>query len=405
MGGRSEKIFVSILYTVLFSVLASLVLQNSADPWELILLSGLLIASFTFRNAVVYGSQKYRRLGRLTIFLDIGLVFAIGLADKSASSMIYYFVLIGDACMAYTYFFGCLTTLVCFFSFLAGKCLKPFFPFPVPIQEIALNLLAFFSVYAVIYIAKYEIRQKEKLSETMFRLKVKSKQLENTYIKLKETSEELEDVTALRERNRIAREIHDTVGHTLTTVLMEMEAGERLLKTDHNLALEKFRLAKGQVRKGLNDIRDSVRTLQTGKEILAFIPSLELLMNEFTKHGNIFIRQDISGLPPLLPVQEKALYRALQEGLTNGIKHGRSTAFVFILKYENNSVKFLLQDNGAGTDKIVSGFGLTSMSERISELGGVFAVDSRSGEGFSINITIPVVKEAANGAYQDFACR
>ena len=79
----------------------------------------------------------------------------------------------------------------------------------------------------------------------MYQLKIKTKQLESMYEKLKDASAQLEDVTALRERNRIAREIHDTVGHTLTTVLMEMEAGERLLKTDQELALEKLRLALG----------------------------------------------------------------------------------------------------------------------------------------------------------------
>jgi signal transduction histidine kinase len=393
MGEKTESTLTTILYIVLFTVLVTLVLQNLDNPWVLILLSGFLITSFTFRNAMIYGSLGHRRLGKIQILFDIALIFVISHFDKGGSSQIYYFTLIGDACIAYSYLFGGFVTLTCFLSFVLQRLLWAGLPLPGIVSGIALNFLAFFSIYAIMFIVKYEIKQREKLSDIMYELKVKTKQLENTCVKLKETSKELEEVTALRERNRIARDIHDTVGHTLTTVLLEMEAGERILKVNQELALEKYALAKGQVRKGLNDIRESVSALQSGREIQDLATSLKLLINETIKHGGINIRYDISELPPLDIPLEKALYRALQEGLTNGIKHGGSTAFVFILKYENGNIKFLLQDNGKGTGKVIFGFGLTGMNERVMELGGVLTVDSRPGEGFNINISLPVVEK------------
>lgn len=393
MGEKTERIITTLFYIVIFSVLASLFLQNLSNPWMLLLLSGFLLASFTFRNAVIYGSRERRSLGKILFLFDIALIFLISHFDKSSSSLLYYFVIIGDACIAYSFSFGSVVTAACFMASTTERILRAEQLSSDFVSGIVFNLLAFLSIDAILYIIKYEMGQREKLGSTMYELKIKTKQLENTFIKLKETSEELEEVTALKERNRIAREIHDTVGHTLTTVLLEMEAGERLLSTNQQLALEKLSLAKGQVRKGLNDIRESVSTLQTGKDILDFIPSLNLLISEITKHGDIYVRSDISELPELDAAPKKALYRALQEGLTNGIKHGESTAFVFILKYANNCVKFLLQDNGKGTDKIVRGFGLTSMNERVMELGGLFTADSKPGEGFNIDISIPVEKE------------
>ena len=243
---------------------------------------------------------------------DIALILCINYFDKSSSSLFYYFVIIGDACIAYSFSFGSLVTAACFVSSTTERYFKVEQLTAEFVSSMAFNLLAFISINAIMFIVKYEIGQREKLSNTMYELKIKSKQLENTFIKLKETSEELEEVTALKERNRIAREIHDTVGHTLTTVLLEMEAGERLLSTNQKLALEKFGLAKGQVRKGLNDIRESVSTLQAGKDILDFIPSLKLLISEITKHGDIYVKYDISELPELEVAQRKALYRALQ---------------------------------------------------------------------------------------------
>ena len=390
MDEKTENNLIIILYAILAVALVFVVLQNFDDPWAVIFLSGLLVVSITIRNAVIYASPKYRNLGRLNLMADILIVFLINRFDKGGSSQIYYLVLIGDASIAYSYAFSGGISFVSFLAFAFGRYVSREYPSTLNfISSMAFNSLAFIATYAIMYIVKYEIRQREKLSKTMYELKVKTKLLENAYIKLRETSKELEEMTILKERNTIAREIHDTVGHTLTTVLLEMEAGERLIKVDPDLAADKIRLAKGQVRKGLGDIRESVGMLKEGREILEFVPSIMLLIDEITQHGDVFIKHEISDLPKLSTEQEKALYRALQEGLTNGIKHGKSTAFVFKLRYENGYVKFYLQDNGAGTDKIVRGFGLTAMEQRIRESGGTLNISSNPGEGCCINISIP----------------
>jgi signal transduction histidine kinase len=397
MDEKNERLITIIFYSVFFVILAALLLQNLQDPWMLFLLSGLLLASFTSRNAVVYGGQMKSTLGKVLFLIDISLIFLITQIDQGSISHMYYYIVIGDAYFAYSAAFGGLASVVCFIASTAGRLIGTEQFTAGLVSDIAFELLAFLAVNAILFIAKYEMRQREKLSGIMYELKIKSKQLEGAYLKLKQTSEELEEVTALRERNRLAREIHDTVGHTLTSILLEMEAGERLLGTDRELALEKFSLAKGQVRKGLNDIRESVSTLRAGMDCMDFIPSLKLLISEITRHGDIHVRSDLPELPELNPSQKKALYRALQEGLTNGIRHGGSTAFVFQLHHEDGYIHFFLQDNGKGTDRIIRGFGLTSMNERIRELGGVLSLDSKPDEGFSIKIGIPVAEETANG--------
>ncbi len=405
MEEKNERLITIIFYSVFFVILAALLLQNLQDLWMTFLLSGLLLASFTLRNAIVYGGQVKSTLGKVLLLMDIILIFLITRIDRGAISHMYYFIVIGDAYFAYSAVFGGLVSVLCFIVSTTGRLIGTDQLTAGLVSDITFELLAFLAVNAILFIAKYEIRQREKLSGIMFELKTKSKQLENAYLKLKQYSEELEEVTVLQERNRIAREIHDTVGHTLTSVLLEMEAGERLLGTDREQALEKFSLAKGQVRKGLNDIRESVSTLRAGMDFMDFVPSIKLLISEITRHGDIHVRSDISGLPELNPAQKKALYRALQEGLTNGIRHGGSTAFVFQLRQEKGYIYFFLQDNGKGTDRIIRGFGLTSMNERICELGGTLVFDSRLDEGFSIKISIPVAEETVNGKNQNFDCR
>lgn len=242
----------------------------------------------------------------------------------------------------------------------------------------------------IMNIVKHEITQRQALRNAMDELKIKSKRLEDAYIKLQDAAIDIEEMAVYSERNKIAREIHDTVGHTLTTALIEIEAVERLLERNPELSAVKIGLAKCQIRQGLRNIRESVGMLNSGREMMDFASSMKLLMDETAKHGEIFFRYEISEMPNLSRQQEKALYRALQEGITNGIKHGGSTAFVFRLRYEDGSVRFFLEDNGKGCDRIVPGFGLAAMEQRVREVGGMLNVSSAANEGFRISISIPV---------------
>lgn len=397
MDDKTESVLTKIIYTSVFVFVIFMLLRNLTDPWPVLLLSGLFIASLTLRKIFVYSSERNKRIGRFLIPADIALVFIMGFSDTGGSFGLFYFIIIADAIIEFPLLFSVSTSVICFMCMAAGRFFSAgMSPISEYLSYLAVQAVIFLAVSSVLIFAKNQITQGNKLKETMIELKVKSKQLENTYLKLKKTSEDLEDMTIMKERNRIAREIHDTVGHTLTTVLLEMEAGERLVKLNPDLAIEKIGLAKDQVRKGLNDIRQSVRMLQSGRELLGFVQSLMLLLDETVSHGDIFVRHEITELPELTEAQERTIYRALQEGLTNGIKHGKSSAFVFKLKHDNKYVRFFLQDNGKGTDKITKGFGLTAMEERVTEQGGIFNVSSTMGEGCSIEFSLPLRKESSD---------
>ena len=394
MDERTENIIVRILYTALAALGIAMLIGDLSDPWPIILLMGLFSLSFTLRNAVLNEINGKKALSVISVFFDIVLVLIINQLDRSGVSLLLYFLIAADSALFFSFKFSALIGLIVFFvQSLAIYLGNPGKAFIDLLPNMAINIVIFITFFLAIHAVRYQIRQGQKLSDTMKELRIKSSQLESAYLKLKETSEDLEEMTILQERNRIAREIHDTVGHTLTTVLLEMEAGERLISRDPGEAVQKIRIAKEQVRKGLQDIRQSVHTLQSGREIISLAEAFRLLIEETTRSGEIRISSQIPDLPELTEIQGKMLYRALQEGLTNGIRHGKSTAFVFQLKYENGFVKFMLSDNGMGTGKIEQGFGLTGMAERVKALGGTFSLSSKPGEGFNIGISIPVEKE------------
>jgi signal transduction histidine kinase len=394
---KTEITITRLLYLLLFIGGVLVIAKNTENRWLLFFLTGLLIISITVRRAIIYESADYLYLGKFNFLLDLALVFAINHLGRSFVAYLFYPILIIDASLTYSTGFTGIITLAGFILQEAER--YPYLKqsgFSSFLSRFLIDVLIFVGIYLWMTFIRYQIQQKEQLRQVMYQLKIKTKELENTNQKLKETTMELEDITVLRERNRIAREIHDTVGHTLTTVLLELEAGERLIPLEPAVAVTKIKLAKTQVRKGLNDIRASVETLKSGNEMLDFMAAVKLLIHETMLHGEVHIKYSISELPPLTVQQEKTLFRALQEGLTNGIRHGKSTAFVFNLRRNGGLIEFFLQDNGTGAAQIVPGFGLTAMNERVKELGGIFSIHSKPGEGCLIRVSLPIQEDYKN---------
>ena len=409
MDRKAEKIFIVVIYFSLLSISALVIFNSSENRTMLVTLALLMITLFSARWLTNNKPSVYRKLGMATLLFDIGTVYWISFLDISSISQLYFYVIVSTNIIFYYGNFSLIFTFITYVSLIASiniKYLKwNYFDFNYLFPIFVENSLYFVIVAGIAYVIKFQVNQKIMLTNAMKQLELQAEYLENTNKKLQDTMEALEDMTALKERNRIAREIHDTVGHTLTTVLIEIEAGKRLINKNYSMALEKLELAQGQVRKGLNDIRQSVRMLKEGDDILDLLPSIRSLVEETEKHAGVSVECIISSLPPLSQEQGRVLYRALQEGLTNGIRHGRSTVFVFKLQFSNNKITFSLEDNGSGCEHITLGFGLTSMRDKVQELGGSFDIVSLSGRGCCLTVEFPVEKESIHESYQDTCSR
>lgn len=394
MDKKTERILNIFTYVFLAFVII-FILFKSGNKIVLVPLSILLSMSIFLRQKFLHKDGEKNTLSKFLLFIDSALVYWIILYDQSGLALIILYILIGEAIILYSFKYSLFFTLINFISFIIIVYIELAYPsLSKFISKTISALIGFVFVYGFMFIAKYQIVQSEKLNETTKELENKSRELELAYKKLQETFNELEDITILKERNRIAGEIHDTVGHTLTTVLVEIEAGKRLMRKDMDLAEEKLNLAQEQVRKGLNDIRKSVRTLKEGEGVLDFISSVKILIDETEKHGDVKINSSISKIPELNRDIEKALYRALQEGITNGIRHGKSNKFDFTLQWVHDRIEFYLRDYGQGCENIKYGFGLTNMKSRVEQLDGMLEVTSNS-DGCIISIKIPVNKENA----------
>lgn len=207
-----------------------------------------------------------------------------------------------------------------------------------------------------------------------------------------------EELAAARERNRIAREIHDSLGHYLTTVYMQIQAARAILDHDRARAEQTLARAQGMAQEALGDVRRSVAALRAGAAAgEADAPRsqpplpelLAALVDEASTAGPQASLVVLGAARPLGPQAEQALYRVAQEGLTNVRKHAAGARATLTLDYHNPAlVQLSVRDDGQGAGELSGGFGLTGLRERVQLLGGSLAIETAPGCGLTLTVEV-----------------
>ncbi len=213
--------------------------------------------------------------------------------------------------------------------------------------------------------------------------------------------QETGQMAVIEERNRMSREIHDTLAQGFTGIILQLEAAEQALGDDSPEALQHLNKARSLARGSLNEARRSVWNLRPqALERLSLTEALRQEVGRFAQASNIKARFDVSDNIRELPLDvETALLRICQESLANIKKHAQATEVKVDLTFDKSNVMLAIRDNGIGfkTDNNDKGegehrgFGLISMQERTRNLGGTLEVQSEEGQGTAVQIVIPVM--------------
>ena len=230
------------------------------------------------------------------------------------------------------------------------------------------------------------------------RIRKLNEQLNQANDQLRDYAVNMERMTQMRERNRLAREIHDTLGHTLTGIIMGADAGLALLDVAPEESRKRIQVVAQTARDGLTDVRRSIKALRPDAlERCSLAQALEGLVENFrlTTSAQITYCQEAGELN-LDADEEDALYRVVQEGMTNAVRHGKADRIAIRITRNGDEVTVSVRDNGTGCDKTVEGFGLRHMRERLEMLGGTLVYgnlekDAEDGyTGFFITVCLSV---------------
>lgn len=261
-------------------------------------------------------------------------------------------------------------------------------------QALLQDQLGLLPVFFFTYVFTVVMRQQQ---EQRARAEALVAQVEETHAQLRAYADQVEELTTTRERNRMAREIHDTLGHYLTVLAVKLETAIKLEERDDPRLRAELAEARRVALECLAEVRHSVAALRPADLTAAsFADALAHLVAEFQASKlDAEIALDIEGpVQSLAPELRLALYRCAQEALTNVRKHAAATKVLVRLRVEECAAELTVLDNGRGADSRADGhapgFGLLGMGERIALLGGTAQARPDPARGWRVEVRVPL---------------
>ncbi len=244
-----------------------------------------------------------------------------------------------------------------------------------------LNLTLF--ILILIYFAIYQLNQENDIQNKLALASKANYELKN-YAALSEY------IAKDRERKRIARDIHDSVGHALTGIAAGIDATLVLIDVDKDTTKKQLVKIQTAVKEGIKDVRKALNRIRPGAlNNYTLQESLKKMLKEYADISRIKI--DFSyhwDSADFEKTTEDVVFRIIEEAITNSLRHGHaSQVSIACTKPDQKTYQMIIKDNGTGAQKIVPGYGITQMKERVAIIDGKISFDGQN--GFTIVVDIP----------------
>lgn len=271
---------------------------------------------------------------------------------------------------------------------------------PIELQTITIDLgwmlmyaaMLLIAGYMIVHLTTIQRTQRAALSEAYA-------QQAAANVKLQQYAATMEELTISRERNRLARELHDTLAHSLSAVTLQLEAVRSLWGVNPAGALQMLDRADESARTGLMEARRALQALRAsplqdlGLE-LALEAMAETAAERSGAHLSLHIQEGVSADLPVMV--EQGIYRIAQEALENVVRHAQAERIVVYLKRDDANLTMIIEDDGKGMDLVQSledtgrtHFGIRGIQERATRLGGRLELDSVPEQGTRVCLTLP----------------
>lgn len=222
--------------------------------------------------------------------------------------------------------------------------------------------------------------------------------LEQAQRELIHSRKEIEHLTRIKERNRIAHELHDTIGHSIAGVLFQIEAAKRLARKDPVKLDDILLLCRNKLAEALELIRKTVHNINTGQK--AGPERLEKLANDFRycdvsfEYKGSFDQVSASNM--------EVLEKLMMESLTNAAKHSKAQCIAIRIEIGRKYIRYYYKDDGVGCDNIIAHLGISGMQDRVRNAGGTIAVNGHDGFVIVCHLPVSYGMEREDEEHEDF---
>lgn len=280
-----------------------------------------------------------------------------------------------------------------------AKWAFPLFLLVLPIPRLwTIDNIPYFLQYIDIFIFfgfgacfNYVIHSQKKTKRIIEENTKQYKLIQEQYRVLQQYAEQIEKVTLLQERNRLAQELHDTIGHHFTSVTVGLDAVAYLLETDLDLAKQKIEKLADVSRRGLEDIRKHIHQIAPTEHNAPLSSLLHQIAANFKENTDTEVQYQMQGKEfPISKNIKLVFIRCLQEALTNAKRHGGASKIIIDTLFTDSKIVLTIENNGSPIDVLHPGFGITAMKERIAQFHGNLDITSEKHRGVKLTITVPI---------------
>lgn len=258
--------------------------------------------------------------------------------------------------------------------------------------QYAIAVFALWATSAVLLYTANDFEKKRYQSEDLYEALARSNQeLHAAKRRMRDYTVQIETYAQTEERNRIAMDIHDDLGHRLIRVKMMSEAALHLFDTDTARARDMVGQMRDQLQDSMERMRRTVRRLAVEGEDEPRRYALDRLVAETAEGLGIDVRFKVHGIPrPIYPSMELVLFKNAQEAITNAVRHGGAASVVLDLRFERDQVSLTVANDGTLPDlPIETGLGMKGMRDRIALIGG--KLEWKQDGMFAITTTLPLL--------------
>ncbi len=384
MKKNEKHLYLYILKLILSSILfmSALYFENAQQQRLYVLVA--LFSLFLINSIIKYYINKQSKLYFFTLILDVVLIYFLELNSRLLINYFLhslYIIILFEASITLQIkkgtIIGVLIILVSMIKFIYLVYYK--FNFS-NISQMIFFLIANGLILVIAIFAQYNKEEKEKKG-------ILYKELLDTHKKLKESTDRVKRLSVVDERNSIARDIHDNLGHDMTALIMQLQMSEHYLNQNNptkskEMLVQSIKSAKDS----LNGIREVVGTLRGTDTTYCHDKAIKILVDKFSEKTGASIDLKISGKITHNYEADTAIYHILQECLTNAVRHGEATRIIIELEYSHTEIRFNIMDNGIGAKFVEEGYGLKGIKERVKDFNG--NVEFKSLDGFCVTGSI-----------------
>ncbi len=384
MDRKTHEILTCIQYFIWLLCYVALLIPFDSFLSPAIIMLTLIVFLNTWSHKKYYTHQKVDKKAKIVLVINMILIFILLIYDNSTFELLFILILVGDAIFGMDIQFSLIYTLITF-AVAIPYYTYSYDSFFMNQQDISVlrDLIIALVIVPIMYLTRWAIRNAVENKTLLVTKKA-------AYDKLSHYTAKMEVMAAEEERNRIALILHNSIGHSLISIMLSLQAEKRERIERGELPEDAFQSLEQQIKEAMALLRKMVSNTDDFFVNISFHQLMQLFISSASNNTRMSIRYIDKNTGHIPRAYNGIVFNLVQEAVNNAMKHsgGNRIEINIICHTEQMAIELKVRDNGKGETDIVYGFGMTKSKELVESTGGTYKICNDN--GFVVMARIPI---------------